>query len=59
MTRRVSDLRIRGLERVTGIEPALSAWESDRSGPISPLTRRLGVQGVAAIVRWLPWLIAR
>ena len=23
------------LERVTGIEPALSAWESDRSGPLT------------------------
>ena len=26
---RGSELRIRGLERVTGIEPALSAWEAD------------------------------
>jgi hypothetical protein len=26
------------LERVTGIEPALSAWESDRSGPLTALT---------------------
>ena len=26
------------LERVTGIEPALSAWESDRSGPLTVLT---------------------
>ena len=26
---RASELRIRGLERVTGIEPALSAWEAD------------------------------
>ena len=24
-------------ERVTGIEPALSAWESDRSGPLTGL----------------------
>ena len=27
-----SELRIRGMERVTGIEPALSAWESVQSG---------------------------
>ena len=26
------------LERVTGIEPALSAWESDQSGPLTALT---------------------
>jgi hypothetical protein len=26
------------VERVTGIEPALSAWESDRSRPLTALT---------------------
>jgi hypothetical protein len=26
------------LKRVRGIEPALSAWESDRSGPLTALT---------------------
>jgi hypothetical protein len=26
------------MERVTGIEPALSAWESDRSGPLTAMT---------------------
>src|SRR5262245_30154710 len=26
------------VERVTGIEPALSAWESDRSGPLTTLS---------------------
>jgi len=26
------------LERVTGIEPALSAWEADRTGPLTALT---------------------
>jgi hypothetical protein len=26
------------LERVTGIEPALSAWETNRSGPLTALT---------------------
>ena len=29
MTLKASDLRIRGLERVTRIELALSAWEAD------------------------------
>ncbi len=47
------------LERVTGIEPALSAWELDRSGPFRPLTWQLGIPGVAVIVRSSPWLIAR
>ena len=32
-----ADLAFR-LERVTGIEPALSAWESDRSGSLTGLT---------------------
>jgi hypothetical protein len=32
-----ADLAFR-LERVTGIEPALSAWESDRSGLLTGLT---------------------
>ena len=34
-------------ERVTGIEPALSAWESDRSRPIRPLSSRLRRPSVA------------
>jgi hypothetical protein len=29
MAKRPAGLRILGLERVTGIEPALSAWEAD------------------------------
>jgi hypothetical protein len=47
------------LERVTGIEPALSAWESDRSWPMKPLTSQTGRPGVAVIDRSSPWLIAR
>ena len=35
MTLKASDLRIRGLERVTRIELALSAWESVPSGPVT------------------------
>ena len=47
------------VERVTGIEPALSAWESDRSWPITPVIRQLGRPGVAVVDRSSPWLIAR
>jgi hypothetical protein len=34
-----ADLAFR-LERVTGIEPALSAWETNRSGPLTALSRQ-------------------
>jgi hypothetical protein len=47
------------LERVTGIEPALSAWESDRSWPITSVIRQLGRPEAAVIDRSSPWLIAR
>ena len=39
------------VERVTGIEPALSAWELDRSTPVRPLTSQLGTSGVAVVDR--------
>jgi hypothetical protein len=38
-------------ERVTGIEPALSAWELDRSMPVRPLTSQPGGSGVAVADR--------
>ena len=47
------------VERVTRIELALSAWESDRSTPPGPLTSQAGRPGVSVIDRSLPWLIAR
>jgi hypothetical protein len=47
------------LERVTGIEPALSAWELDRSWPVAPLTSRLRRPVLPVIDRWSPCLIAR
>jgi hypothetical protein len=53
------ELRIRGLERMTGIEPTLLAWEPDRSWPITSVIRQLGRPGVAVIDRSSPWLIAR
>ena len=40
---KASELRILGLERVTGIEPALSAWESVPSGPVTWPDLRVGV----------------
>jgi hypothetical protein len=40
-------------------EFALSAWESDRSWPMKPLTSQTGRPGVAVIDRSSPWLIAR
>ena len=38
MARRPPELGSQHVERVTGIEPALSAWESDRSGFLTALT---------------------
>ena len=37
------------LERVTGIEPALSAWESDRSWPMKLLSSRVWRPAVAVV----------
>jgi len=42
-----------------GGQCGLSARESDRSGPLTPLTRQLRIPGVVVIVRSPPWLIAR
>jgi hypothetical protein len=42
-----------------GIKPALSAWESDRSRPVTPLTSRLRGPLLPVSDRRLPWLIAR
>ena len=47
------------VERVTGIEPALSAWESDRSGSLAALTWAPNVPLVTAIDRMTPGLMAR
>jgi hypothetical protein len=38
MTGRRPELGIQRVERVTGIEPALSAWETNRLGPLTALT---------------------
>jgi hypothetical protein len=47
------------VERVTRIELALSAWESDRSGLIGPLTSQDRAPPVPVNDSSLPWLIAR
>ncbi len=39
---RASELRILALERVTGIEPALSAWESEPSEALRALSCEVG-----------------
>jgi hypothetical protein len=47
------------LERVTGIEPALSAWESDRSGPLTALIWVCDPPPVTAMDPEIPGLMAR
>jgi hypothetical protein len=47
------------LERVTGIEPALSAWEAERSGLLYGLTCLPRCLEVTVANRWLPGLMAR
>src|SRR5258708_11756099 len=55
----VPGLGLRGLERVTGIEPALSAWETERLHLNGRLTCRSWRPGVAVSYSLPPWLIAR
>jgi hypothetical protein len=45
--------------RVKGIKPALSAWESDRSGPLTALTWASGASLVTAMDPETPGLMAR
>ena len=49
----------KNLERVTGIEPALSAWEAERSGLLCSLTCVARCLGMTVAYRWLPGLMAR
>src|SRR5262249_1439371 len=59
MADRLSDLGTQPVERVTGIEPALSAWESDRSGPLTALTWATDVPLVTVMHPAAPGLMAR
>ena len=45
--------------RMTGIEPALSAWEAERSGLLCSLTCRARCPEVTVTNRWTPRLMAR
>jgi hypothetical protein len=47
------------VERVTRIELALSAWESDRSALLGPLTSQERAPPVPVTDPSVPWLIAR
>jgi hypothetical protein len=47
------------VERVTGIEPALSAWEAEPSCLITGLTWQLCWSGVTVADPSSPWLMAR
>jgi hypothetical protein len=49
----------RALERVTGIEPGRSAWESDRSWPLTALTWAPGAPSVTVMDLATPGLMAR
>jgi hypothetical protein len=54
-----SELGINHVERVTRIELALSAWESDRSGPLTTLTWASDAPLVTVTDPVTPWLMAR
>jgi hypothetical protein len=47
------------IDGVTGIEPALSAWEAERSGLLYGLTCPPRCLEVTVANRWLPGLMAR
>ena len=59
MAGRPSELGTQRVERVTGIEPALSAWESDRFGPLIALTWALDAPLVTVMHPATPGLMAR
>ena len=54
-----SELERHCLERLTGIEPALSAWESDRSGSLTALIWGSDAPPVAVMDRVTLGLMAR
>ena len=59
MASRPIELGTQHMERVTGIEPALSAWESDRSGPLTGLTWAADAPLVTVMDPVTPGLMAR
>jgi hypothetical protein len=59
MACRPSELGTHHVERVTRIELALSAWESDQSEPLTALTWATDVPRVTVMGRSTPGLMAR
>jgi hypothetical protein len=59
MARRPPELGSQYVERVTRIELALSAWESDRSGPLAALSWAVDAPLVTAMDLATPRLMAR
>jgi hypothetical protein len=59
MASRSLELGTQWVERVTGIEPALSAWESDRSGPLTAMTWAAEAPVVTVMNPVTPGLMAR
>jgi hypothetical protein len=59
MVSRPLELGTQHMERVTGIEPALSAWESDRLGPLTALTWGFDAPPVTVMDPVTPGLMAR
>ena len=59
MAGRPSELGTQRVERVTGIEPALSAWESDRSGALTALSWVADAPLVTVMDLVAPELMAR
>ena len=59
MARRWPELGIQRMERVTRIELALSAWESDRSGPLTAVSWAAGTPRVTVMNPVAPGLMAR
>jgi hypothetical protein len=47
------------LERVAGIEPALSAWEVERARPFMPLSSQPCRSWLTVVNPSSPWLMAR
>src|SRR5215475_2461047 len=59
MPGRQLELGTHAVERVTGIEPALSAWESHRSGSLTALTWASDTPLTTVVDRAVPELMAR
>jgi hypothetical protein len=59
MAGRLPELGTQGVERVTGIEPALSAWEAERLRLFDVLTWQIRCSVVTVVDPSSPRLMAR